>query len=224
MARSDEDIKRDVIDELHWDSRVDASSVTVVVENAIVNLGGEIPTYAERNAAVDAASAVSGIKEVVNKIRVCHPATSALPADTEIHEKIMTLLEWNPRIEASHIHPKVGEGAVTLDGYVETHWKRVYIEDVVANIRGVVAIHNNLTVVPTRSVTDQMIAEDIVSALRRDLLVDADEVEVNVENGVVTLSGQVMSQAERKAAEDDASVTTGVLAVRNRLVVGRAAA
>lgn len=224
MAQSDEQIKCEVVDELRWDSRTDASEVTVTVKDGLVTLAGEVPTYAERSAAVDAAWAVADVQDVINEISVRYPSASELPSDVEIEERISTLLEWNPRIDQSGIHPQVVEGVVTLEGSVDTHWKRLYVEDVVANVRGVVTIHNNLSVVPTRSVTDQMIADDIVSALRRDLLVDADKVEVSVANGVVHLSGQVMSQAERGAAEDDASFTRGVVSVRNDLSIARTAA
>lgn len=224
MARKEDEIRKDVLDELRWDTRVDAAAVTVEVKDGIVTLGGEVPTYQERAAAVESAISVSGVKDVVNEIAI-HPLdVPTLPADADIQDRIRTMLEWNTRINEADIQTSVVDGIVTLEGAVDTHWKRPYVEEIVGNIRGVVAIHNNLAVVPTRSVTDQIIAEDVVAALKRNLLVDADSIEVRVENAIVTLSGRVSSHAERKAAEGDASITSGVVEVRNKLTVGQAAA
>ena len=43
MTPTDEDIKKDVVDELDWDSRIDASDIFVEVENGEVLLSGTAP-------------------------------------------------------------------------------------------------------------------------------------------------------------------------------------
>jgi hyperosmotically inducible protein len=53
MARTEEQIKRDVVDQLYWDNRVDASDVTVEVSNGTVTLRGTVPTYFASTAALN---------------------------------------------------------------------------------------------------------------------------------------------------------------------------
>jgi len=54
-------------------------------------------------------------------------------------------------------------------------------------------------------------------ALDRDIRVNAEDVEVEVRDGIVTLTGSVPRWSARRAAGRDVSVTTGVVEVRNDL-------
>ena len=65
--------------------------------------------------------------------------------------------------------------------------------------------------------SDDRIREDINEALTHDPLVDASDVEVRVENGEVTLDGQVADRAARRRAEDIAENVLGVTYVQNNL-------
>ncbi|MGK7370381.1 MAG: BON domain-containing protein, partial [Candidatus Halalkalibacterium sp. M3_1C_030] len=42
--RNDEDIKVDVAKQLKWDARIDASDVSIKVDNGKVDLEGNVPT------------------------------------------------------------------------------------------------------------------------------------------------------------------------------------
>lgn len=66
---------------------------------------------------------------------------------------------------------------------------------------------------------DAEIKDDIRNRLVWDSWVDADQVNIDVKNGVVTLTGQVDSIVEKRAAGDDAWDTPGVLDVVNNLKV-----
>lgn len=63
----------------------------------------------------------------------------------------------------------------------------------------------------------------LVAKIKADLLksraVDGLNVNVDAKNGVVTLSGQAGSDAERKKAEEIATHTKGVTKVDNKLVI-----
>mgnify|MGYP003943353427 CR=1 FL=1 len=99
-----------------------------------------------------------------------------------------------------------------------TYWKPKS-ENRVSGIRGILGIENKLAVVPSKKVEDEVVAQDVVAALDRDVLVDTEMVHVTVNDGVVTLSGTVPGWASRRAAEDDAALTVGVVGVRNELDV-----
>lgn len=69
-TRSDERIKEDVNDRLNDDSTVDASEIEVTVTGCEVTLTGTVNNRQEKRRAEDLAEAVSGVKNVENRIRV----------------------------------------------------------------------------------------------------------------------------------------------------------
>lgn len=71
----------------------------------------------------------------------------------------------------------------------------------------------------TRS--DERIADDLIQRLTRDDEIDASEVLVAVENGEVTLTGEVPERRMKHLAEDLASAVQGVRNVHNRVQVDR---
>jgi osmotically-inducible protein OsmY len=68
--------------------------------------------------------------------------------------------------------------------------------------------------------SDERIREDVNERLKDDWRVDASDIEVSVDNGVVTLAGRVGSRAEKRRAEDVAESVSGVTDVSNQLRVG----
>ncbi len=217
--RTDEEIKTDVVEELRWDTRVDASKVQVTVDGGVVTLSGTVPTYGARIAAATDTWSVLGVVRVDNNLTVELPTVPPIPSDDTIRSNAESSLEWNPDVDATNISVEVTAGAVTLRGTVPTHWEKTRAEDVVETLRGVVSVTNELAVVPTESFSDEAIAEDIVSAMERSVLVDAGRVDVTVSDGIVTLKGTVPSASARRAAYRAASRTAGVVNVRNELVV-----
>ena len=78
--RSDEDIRRDVEEELKWAPDVDASNIAVDVKDGVVMLGGFAPSYASRSEAQSAAKRVVGVLGAANDIDVRLPAIDERPA------------------------------------------------------------------------------------------------------------------------------------------------
>ena len=219
MIRTDEEIKRDLIDELYWDYRVDASGVKAEVSNGKVTLTGTVPSYSARNAAATAAWGIDGVSEVINLLSVRFPPTYAIPTDAEITTSAERALAWNPDVYSEDINVTVSGGVVRLEGIVDAYWKRWKAEDLVSNLRGVVEVENHLAVVPSESFLDKDIARDIEAALERSFYVEAEDVTVKVEEGNVTLTGTVPSYYARGRAYEAAALTPGVLEVDNHIVV-----
>jgi hypothetical protein len=67
---------------------------------------------------------------------------------------------------------------------------------------------------------DDRIYDDIRERLTRSLDIDASEIEVSVEAGVVTLEGRVEERATKHSAGEIAERVPGVHRVRNNLHVG----
>jgi hypothetical protein len=69
--------------------------------------------------------------------------------------------------------------------------------------------------------SDERIREDINDRLTDDGYVDATDIEVVVNNSLVTLTGRVGSREEKRRAEDIADSVSGVTDVSNQLRVGQ---
>ncbi len=67
--------------------------------------------------------------------------------------------------------------------------------------------------------TDEQVADDVRNRLIWDSWVDADQVDIQVRDAIVTLTGEVDSNVEKRAAGDDAWDTPGVVDVINNLRV-----
>lgn len=215
---SNEDIKANVVDNLRWDSRVDATNVTVEVSDGTVTLKGNVPSFTALTAATNNAWNVVGVTDVDNQLIVEYPSAVTVPSDADIKKNIESILAWDNDIDVTEIDVSVSNGVVTLEGNVDAYWKLYHLERK-ADVMGVINIVNKVAVVPTEDVLDEDIASDVEDALERNVSVDVDDVNVKVENGEVTLTGTVPSWNSYNSAENAAFYTLGVVAVDNQLVI-----
>jgi osmotically-inducible protein OsmY len=219
IQRTDEDIKKDIVDELYWDDRVDASDVMVEVEGGRVALQGSVPSYTVRRIVENTVVTIRGVTGLDNHLVVELPRTLHEITDIEIKANVTSSLGWHPDINATDVGVTVTAGIVSLDGSVGRYWEKLEVEEVISKIGGVVGVENRLAVVPTRDVWDQVVAEGIVMALERSKRLDAGSVTVEVKSGRVVLSGTVPDTSTRRVAEDIAFRTSGVREVEDNLAV-----
>lgn len=215
----DEQIKKDVTDQLYWDSRVDASDVDISVQDGVVTLSGTVPSFRSLDAAYDDAVTVVGVLRVVNDLTIDYTTVVNLPTDDELEISVNETLRTNPDVESSEIDVTVNTGVVTLKGTVPTYWQKLDAETTASRLLGTTEVVNNLGVVPSDKLSDKMIAEDIIAALDRNIMVDTNDIDVEVEEGVVTLSGTVASGYIRDLVFDAAVYTSGVVDVIDSLVI-----
>lgn len=218
--KTDEQIKVEVARQLKWDARIDASDVSVMVDNGRVELKGNVPSTTAKSAAYDDAHKVSGVVSVDNKLEVQFPKTKTVPTDADIKSNIISTFSYDSDLESYKIDVSVEGGWVTLEGTVDAYWEKAMAKNEAMDVHGVVGVTNNLAVVPTEDYLDEDIATDIVNALERNVTVTASDIDVKVENGEVTLSGTVDMLTEKNTAFDIAQHTPGVVSVDNEIIVG----
>ncbi len=216
---TEETIKKNVVDQLYWDTRVDASNVKVEVDDGKVRLEGAVPTYNSRLAAGLDAAMTAGIAQVENNLKVNFPETVPVPTDEDIKTSIRSVLRWHPDIDDSDIKVEVNAGLVKLSGNVYTYWEKMLAEDSASNVRGVLDVTNELAVVPSIDFVDKTIADDIISAFERNIHVNPENIDVSVLNGKVTLSGTVPNRTAYDAAMNIARYTAGVIDVTDDLLI-----
>jgi osmotically-inducible protein OsmY len=219
MVLSDEEIKKRIVDELYWDNRVDASKVGVRVDGGRVTLTGTVPNYNAKLRAETDAYAVRDVIWVENRISVTYPPTITIPSNEDIRRSVIRNLSEDPDLEKTDIRVSVRDGIVTLEGSVDAYWKKWEAEYTTCNVRGVCDIVNKVTVVPTMQISDRVIAEDVRAAIERRRNVNIEDLDIRVENGVVTLSGTVPDWDARRAAINAAEFTKGVIDVLDELSI-----
>ena len=67
MMNSNMQLQQQVLDELQYEPRVDASGIGVTANDGIVSLNGKVKSYAEKYAAVHAAQRVYGVRAVTDE-------------------------------------------------------------------------------------------------------------------------------------------------------------
>ncbi|MFP4365702.1 MAG: BON domain-containing protein [Bacteroidales bacterium] len=216
---NDEMKKQDIVDELIWDDSVDANDVTVTVHNGTVELNGSVPTFAAKAAAERDAYLASDVTAVINNLTVKFPSTRAIPTDAEITTNIENKLNWNSQVNASGIIVQTTNGIVNLSGVVDTYWEKSLAEDVALYTDGVIDVINDLTVTPVKSIVDIDIENDIKKAFTRNSIIDETNISVNVNEGVVTLSGVASSYLEKSRAYNIAKYTAGVVNVVDNITI-----
>lgn len=217
--RTDEDVKTDIVNSMRRDTRVDASDVTVEIDDGVVTLSGTVPNYRSMWAAYDDALLTDGVRRVVSVLKVIFQPTYEAPTDDDIAQWARQIFRWNANIDAANIEVEVQDGKVKLTGTVPWYWQQEAAEEIVSQLRGVKEVENELAIVPTEKISDEVIAEDIMAEMERSILVDPSQVEVTVADGVVTLTGEVNTTFPSMRAERIAKNALGVKDVHNLLTV-----
>ena len=219
MKKKQEKLKRQVVDQLYWNDRIDASNVKVKVEDGIVLVDGTVPSYVERVQIPKLIQQIQGVKGVENNLIIQFPPAITVPKDPEIRSSIRSLLESNAGIDASKINVSVNSGAVHLRGTVDSLWKKFRVEDIIADLQGVKSITNELTVVPTEDSLDEKIAEEVLATLRRNINVDVENVNIKVKEGNVHASGTVEDWNAYLAVRNAIRCTKGVLNMEDEMTI-----
>lgn len=212
----DKELQRNVIAELEWEPSVDCANIGVAVLDGVVMLSGYVRSYAERQAAEKAARRVSGVKAIAEELKVRLPC-EAKTADHEIAKRIRDVFAWNALVPADKIQVRVQNGVVTLSGEVQWHYQARAAERAAAQISGIVAISDLLTVANYADVAD--VRDRIEAAFKRQADVDAKSLRISVNGGKVTLDGRVQAWHERQAAERAAWASPGVSQVVDRITI-----
>lgn len=240
---TDEEIRDAIVDAFLYDPRVMSFNPTVTVDNGAVTLTGTVDNLKAKRAAAQVAEDTVGVWRVKNYLKV-RPVKDR--DDEDIKKDVEQALLRDPYVERYEVTVNVYSGEVYLYGDVDSYFEKSQAEDLAAKVNGVTNVHNYLDVsyeVPSysyhwysdwdptlydydydydyqtvESKSDRVITEDINSELFWSPFVDADEVTVSVDDGVVTLTGTVDSWGERSAASENA-IEGGAVKVINKLEV-----
>jgi osmotically-inducible protein OsmY len=138
-----------------------------------------------------------------------------------LRQSILDELEFEPSIDAAHIGVAVDNGVVTLTGYVGSYAERAAAERVVQRIKGVHGIAQEIEVryPQNKKTADDQIAKRALKIIAWDTTIPSDNIQVKVQNGWVTLTGDVVWNFQKASAEDAVRKLSGVVGVTNSITV-----
>ena len=141
--------------------------------------------------------------------------------DMNLRQDIIDELDFEPRVNSAQIGVAVKNDVVTLSGHVGSFAEKLAAEKAVKRVKGVKAIAEEIEVrfPEDKKTADDEIASRAVSLLRWSAVVPTDSVMVKVQDGWVSLSGQVNWQFQRFAAEAEIRRLSGVVGVVNSITI-----
>ncbi len=144
-----------------------------------------------------------------------------MKTDAELQQHVMDELKWEPTIHAAEIGVAVKDGVVTLSGSVDSYGKKWAADRAAKRVFGVKAVVEEIKVALAGSYkrADKDITQSATDVLDWNILVPSNRVKVKVQDGWITLSGDVGWYYQKQHAEDVVRHLTGVLGVTNLITI-----
>lgn len=217
---------------------VSGTAVNVDTVNGLVTLHGKVSSEAEKAKAESAARGIEGVKNVRNLLQVVAPQRedAVEASDDKLKERVQNALKPHDAFDDVSVQ-SVNKGVVLLAGKVNTLGDHLRAVEYAARVPGVKRVASEIK--SPDKLADSEIYSDrpdttaksgggmrdmwITSAVKMRLMADertpALDVNVDTQEGNVTLFGMVPSAQAKAAAEEDARKVSGVKSVANRLEV-----
>jgi osmotically-inducible protein OsmY len=143
-----------------------------------------------------------------------------MSADDKLKKAVLEELAWEPSVQQAHIGVEARDGIVTLSGHVQTFNEKHAAENAARRVKGVRAVAEEIEVrLPFESKRgDDQIAAAAANRLDWDPSVP-DSVKVKVEDGRVTLDGEVEWHFQKVAAGNDVRSLYGVISVNDLITI-----
>jgi len=141
--------------------------------------------------------------------------------DTALKETVLAELAWEPSVTAPHIGVTARDGVVTLSGHVQRFAEKQAAQSAALRVKGVKAVADEIEVKLPSDVqrSDDEIARAAIDRLGWDSTLPMDAVKVTVQDGWVTLTGEVGWRFEHDAAAQDVRRLWGVVGVSNQITL-----
>ncbi|HSC31490.1 MAG TPA: BON domain-containing protein [Gemmatimonadaceae bacterium] len=137
--------------------------------------------------------------------------------DQQLQRDVLDALARDTKLRAGEVAVSVRDGVATLSGIVRTYGEKCEALEVALHCHGVNAVADEVKVrVPAGfGPSDSDMAEGLLRTLTEELRIPAGDVHITVQNGWVTLAGQVARRDQCDAAERAARRLLGFTGVSN---------
>ena len=143
-----------------------------------------------------------------------------MKSNAELQKDVQDEISGTSLLNPAEIGVTVKDGLVTLTGVVDVYSKKLAAENAAKKVKGVKAVVGEITVKYRDSkISDTEIATTILIALKENREVPDSRIAFGIENGVVTLKGEVDWKFQSKAAEETIKFLPGVELVFNQISI-----
>ena len=141
--------------------------------------------------------------------------------DYKVKQDVIDELDWEPEVEASRVGVEVSDGAVTLLGAVDTYRQKQAAHSAAKRVAGVRSLVDRLEIeLPIQHrLSDEGLAERIAHVLNWNVSADAKNVQAEVQDGIVTLTGELDYNFQRKNILKNIEHVSGVVNVVDQMTV-----
>ncbi len=144
-----------------------------------------------------------------------------MKTDTALQLDVIAELKWEPSVNAANVGVEVKDGIVTLAGHVDTYAEKWDAERAAQRVSGVkaIAVEMDVKLAGSSRRTDSDIARSATNVLEWTTSVPKNSVSVKVENGWLTLSGEVQWEYQRQSAADSVRYLMGVTGISDQILI-----
>ncbi|WP_085315529.1 BON domain-containing protein [Derxia lacustris] len=144
-----------------------------------------------------------------------------MKTDSQLQQDVMAELRWEPAVESAQVGVAVKNGVVTLSGEVSSYAEKWEAERAAQRVAGVhgLAIELKVRLSQFGERSDADIARSAENVLEWMTALRPDSVRVMVENGWITLLGDVDWQYQKLAAADGLRHLAGVIGVSDQISI-----
>jgi osmotically-inducible protein OsmY len=143
-----------------------------------------------------------------------------MKTNEELQKDVQDAIKFQPLLHAAEIGVTVKDGIVSLTGVVDGYFKKTEAENAAKNVAGVKAVVENITIKYTNyTKNDNDVATEVLKALNDSWSVPTDKVKIKVENGWVTLDGELPWNYQREAAKTAINYLMGVKGITNNIKI-----
>ena len=141
--------------------------------------------------------------------------------DRELQKVVQDAINFKSLLNAAAIVVTASDGVITLSGTVESYARKWKAEDTAKNVAGVRLVVAVIEVKPgnAEDKIDLEITRKVLTALKLNFFVPANQVKVIVHHGHVTLSGEVYRPFQKEAALKTAANVAGVDLLTDKIVI-----
>ncbi len=213
--KTDEQLYHEIIEKLNFSPEVNTADLAVSVHNGIATLGGSVVIYSEKIAAQKALLSIEGIKGIINDIKI---TPAACRSDADIAKAAINNLSVRADIPVDNIKVLVDDGYLILEGEVTWNYQKLAAEEAVCHIFGVKGIANYIEIKP-KAIIPIDLKEKILKEFERNALINANNIDVEIQGNKIILKGKVRNWAELLEAVQIAWSAPGVKEVDERLTI-----
>jgi osmotically-inducible protein OsmY len=144
-----------------------------------------------------------------------------MKSNEELQKDVMDAIKWEPLLNAAEIGVTAKDGVVTLSGIVNNYSKKAEAEHAAKNVSGVNAVVEKIEIKfdSNEKKNDNNLADEIVHSLKSKWDIPDNKIKVKVENGWITLDGELHWNYQKQTAVRSINSISGITGITNNIVI-----